>query len=74
MVQAKAVTMDCTKSFMQNYNNPFSQNDKSVRQQMDCNISKDNKQKKKFINLNEIADEDEDHFGNKGKKCNNFKF
>ena len=41
---------------------------------MDCNISKDNKQKKKFINLNEIADEDEDHFGNKGKKCKNFKF
>ena len=31
-------------------------------------------QKKKFKNINEIADEDDDEHGNQGKKCKNFKF
>ena len=75
MVQAKAVSIDCTKSFMSNYKNPFSLSNISHRHQVDQNIMTETlNQKKKFKNINEIADEDDDEDGNQGKKCRNFKF
>ena len=75
MVQAKAVSIDCTKSFMVNYKNPFSLSNISYRHQVDQNpLANTLTQKKKFKNINEIADEDDNEDGNQGKKCINFKF
>jgi len=75
MVQSKAITIDCSKFFMQTYKNPFSSSKKSIRQQIDQATTLDTQpQKKKFKNINEIADDDEDQNNKQGRKCRNFKF
>ena len=62
---------------MSNFKNPFSISGVSHQQQAEQNLvasSNSLSQKKKFVNINEMADEDGDSDDDQGKKYKNFKF